>query len=361
MFFQGGVYVLDENADIKTFDFAGNFGDIVRQLTDSFAVFGQAEFMLNDHFSITAGLRYTWDDKDLQVMPGPGSFSPADRISIDDDFVSWDLAFMYDVNDDWAAYGRLANASRGPVTLGRFGFTSSAKTETVNSIELGFKASLMDGRARWNAAIYSYRNDDQQLTATGGVGNTNQLLNAEAVDGNGFETDFEILLTDNLLLIANASYNDTEIDDSDLRDDLCGGVPGCTPLDPIVGVRMGFFGPVTEVSIDGNPLPRSPEWMYNIILQYSIPLDDGEIYFHTDWNYRDESNIFLHESIEFVAEERWLGGVRIGYRSDDGLDVALVGRNITDELTVDGGINFNNLTAFVNEPEFWGVELRKGW
>ena len=110
-----------------------------------------------------------------------------------------------------------------------------------------------------------------------------------------------------------------------------------------------------------NPLPRAPETMYNLALQYNIPVGDGDFYLHTDWNYRDDSNLFLHESIEFVADSRWLGGLRIGYRSDNGLDLALVGRNITDELTVDGGINFNNLTVFINEPAYWGIEMRKDW
>ena len=55
---------------------------------------------------------------------------------------------------------------------------------------------------------------------------------------------------------------------------------------------------------------------------------------------------------------RWLGGLRAGYTTDSGMDFALVGRNITDEVVVEGGINFLNLTAFVNEPAYWGVEFR---
>jgi iron complex outermembrane receptor protein len=361
-FFQVGLFMFEEDYDVLNRDFGFfAFEDIVSQETSSFAIFGQADWALTDRFSVVAGLRFTYDDKKLVVKPGVGSSSPAASIAINDDYISWDLAFTYDVSDDWSIYGRLASASRGPVTLGRFGFTSSAETETSDSVELGFKANLMGGRARWNAAIYSFRNDDQQLTATGGVGNVNQLLNADRVNGEGFETDFEILFTDNLLFIANASYNDTEIDDPDLRDDLCGSNPQCTPLDPIVGMRVGPFGPVTEVSIDGNPLPRTPDWVYNLILQWTIPVGDGEAYIHTDWNYRAESNLFLHESVEFVAEERWIGGLRIGYRSDNGVDFALVGRNVTNEVVVDGGINFLNLTTFINEPSYWGVEMRKDW
>jgi iron complex outermembrane receptor protein len=219
---------------------------------------------------------------------------------------------------------------------------------------------LMDGRARWNTSVYAFRNDDQQLTATGGAANVNQLLNANRVNGYGVETEFDLQVTENLYTSANLSYNDTEIDDPELRDDLCGSTPTCTGLDPIAGIREGFFGPVTEVFIDGNPLPRTPKWIFNFILQYTYPLQSGDLYFNTDWNYRDESNLFLHESIEYVQDARWLGGLRAGYRTGR-MDFALVGRNITDEIAVEGGINFTNLTAFVNEPAYWGFEFRAGF
>ncbi len=359
-FFQGGIYVLNEDMTIRSYDFLADSTTWVDQQTDSFAMFGQAEFMSSDSFSITLGARFTFDEKDLKVIPGPNSTAPADSISVDDDYFSWDLAFTYDINDDWSLFGRVANASRGPVTIGRFGFISSAETETSNSIEFGFKSTLLGGRARWNTSIYSFVNDDQQLSATGGGANVNRLLNAKEVNGQGIETDFEILITDNFLLIANASYNETEIDDPGLADLACGSVPSCTYTDPLLVAGGGPFGE-DVVDINGNPLPRAPELMGNIVLQYNLPVGDGDFYIHTDWNYRDDSNLFLHESIEFVADSRWLGGLRLGYRSDDGLDVALVGRNITDELTVDGGINFNNLTVFINEPAFWGIELRKDW
>jgi iron complex outermembrane receptor protein len=244
------------------------------------------------------------------------------------------------------------------VTLGRFGFVSAAETEDSVSVEAGFKSTLLGGRARWNTSIYAFRNDDHQLTATGGVANVNQLLNADRVNGSGFETELELLLTDTLLVAMNLSYNETEIDDPDLKDDLCGSAPTCTPLDPIVGMRMGPFGPVTEVAIDGNPLPRTPEVIFNFILEYTYPMATGDAYVNTDWNFRGESGLFLHRSVEFVQEDRWLGGLRVGYRANNGLDLALVGRNITDEVTVDGAINFLNLTAFVNEPAYWGVEAR---
>ncbi len=359
LFWQVGFFYFDEDFDLLNQDFGTPpLSALVSQQTESMAFFGQVEYSFTDDWALTLGGRWTDDEKDLQVGPAfPGGFVVPDSISVADDFINWDVALTYHASDEWSWYGRIATGSRGPVTLGRFGFVSSADTEDTLSAEVGFKSKLMDGRARWNTSVYTFKNDDQQLTATGGAGNVNQLLNAEHVNGFGVETEFDLLVTENLFLSANLSYNDTEIDDPGLRDDLCGSSPTCTGLDPVAGMRIGPFGPVTEVFIDGNPLPRTPEWIFNLIIQYAHPLENGEVYFHNDWNYRDKSNLFLHRSVEFVQDSRWLGGLRVGYRTDNGMDFAIVGRNITDEIVVEGGINFLNLTAFVNDPAYWGVEF----
>jgi iron complex outermembrane receptor protein len=102
--------------------------------------------------------------------------------------------------------------------------------------------------------------------------------------------------------------------------------------------------------------------MFNFILNYTVPVSSGSLYFNTDWNYRDASGLFLYQSVEFVAEDRWLGGVRLGWRNkSENMDVAIVGRNITDEITADGALDFNNLVGFANEPAYWGLEFRYDW
>lgn len=363
-FYQVGLFYFFEDltVDSLTYDLANGqvIGlDQAEQETTSAAIFGQLEYSLSDDLTITSGLRYTSDDKELDVIPGLGSFSAPATIEKDDSYVNWDVALTYELDSDWTVFGRVGNASRGPVTIGRFGSVSAADTETLTSLEVGVKSTLWNGRARWNATIYRFEVEDQQLTATGGEANTNQLLNADNTVGQGFETDLEILITENFRINTNLSYNHSEIRDSSLRDDLCASTPSCTGTDPVVGTRAGFFGPVTEVSIDGNPLPRSPEWLYNINVWYGRDIEAGQLYASTDWNYRSDSNIFYHESVEFVAESRWIGGVRLGFKNSEGnFDVALVGRNITDEVVVDGALNFLNLTAFVNDPRYWGVDVR---
>ena len=51
--------------------------------------------------------------------------------------------------------------------------------------------------------------------------------------------------------------------------------------------------------------------------------------------------------------------MRLGYLWNDGKqELAVYGRNITDEVQAVGGIDFNNLTGFVNEPRRYFVEFR---
>ena len=111
--------------------------------------------------------------------------------------------------------------------------------------------------------------------------------------------------------------------------------------------------------IDGNQLPMAPEWIGNLTARYSIPLQSGELYIYTDWVYRGEVNFLLYESAEFQGDSLVEGGLRVGYLwEDERYEIAGFVRNILDEEEIVGGIDFNNLTGFVNEPRIYGVEFR---
>jgi len=361
IYYQVGVFFFKEDytVDNKDLDVEGNTTNFyqIDQVTTSQAIFGQFEYKPNEKWAFTLGLRYTADDKELDIREG-GTNNVLFEIDKDDSYANWDIAARYIINDDWTGFARIGNASRGPVTIGRFGFPSEADTETLTSYEIGLKGDLFDGNGRWNITAYTYNIEDHQLTATGGEANTNSLLNADNTFGAGIESSFEAMVTDNLRVNINFSYNDTEIQDKSLKTERCSSTPYCNSSDEVANVVDGPFGPVTTVYVDGNPLPRSPKWLANISLNYEIPLESGYLYAQTDWNYRSESNIFLYESTEFIAEARWIGGMRLGYKTDEDFDIALVGRNITDKIVVDGALDFLNLTAFVNEPAFWGIEVQ---
>ena len=66
--------------------------------------------------------------------------------------------------------------------------------------------------------------------------------------------------------------------------------------------------------------------------------------------------------VGFTEDGMIEGGLRIGYTTYDRVwEVAAFGRNITDSLYRTGGIDFNNLTGWVNEPRTFGMEIRRSF
>ncbi len=379
--FQAGIFSFDEELEItsRSYDTLSpgqpENGRATRGgETESMSIFGSMEFDLTESLTLAGGARYTDEQKtftvERQVGPfGSGTLGPISG-QVGDEHVSWDVSVSYDVSDDVLVYAKVADGFRGPSIQGRlvFGDTVSiADSETVLSYEAGVKSELLDGRVRANANVFAYTLEDQQLTIVGGTNNTVALFNADESEGYGFEADIEAAPIDNLLITAGISYNNTEIKDDLLVAPGCGA--GCTILDPavydvsgtLVEVAPGGTAPVGGTflgyNISGNSFPNAPEWIGNVTARYAIPVEGGELYAYTDWAFKGETNFFLYDSVEFGEDGYWTGGLRAGWKGDNGLDASVFVRNITDEEVLTGAIDFNNLTGFVNEPRTWGVEI----
>ncbi|HQX23660.1 MAG: TonB-dependent receptor [Xanthomonadales bacterium] len=359
---QAGFYYFYEDITVDSFNYDTLAGGVQngyaeqKQENTAWALFVSGEYDVSDNFVLRGGLRYTDDEKEFEAQRFVSPFGAPPtgilRADPDDSDVSGDISGVWTVDDDLNFYARVARGFRAPSVQGRllFGDTISvAESETVLSFEAGVKADLFEDRTRVGFNLFNYRVNDQQLTAVGGQTNFNTLINADRTNGYGMELDLESYVTDNFLVTFGASYNNTEIDDPNLAVQPCGS--GCTVLDPDGAVDG-------TVSIDGNSLPQAPEWIWNLTARYGIQVGQGELYFYTDWAYRDEASFFLYESAEYQSDSLLEGGLRVGYQWSFGqYDVALFGRNITDEIGLVGGIDFNNLTGFVNEPRLWGVEF----
>src|SRR5690606_10208759 len=293
----------------------------------------------------------TADEKDMTTPETP---NPQPPVNVSDEQVSWDVSLMYQLNDNWNLYGRVANGFRAPSIQGRnIAFLdpnpfSIADSETILSTEVGFKSVLAE-RVRLSGAVDYYTIDDMQLSAIGGNTNSNVLVNADKGRGIGVDLDTEILLTDNLVVTFGGSWNDTEIDDPNLRTAICAQ---CTVLDPID--NEGF------ALLDGNPFPQAPDHMINFPARYTLPVSDDDEYFVLlDYVQQGDTNFFLYESAEYHSGTIWELGLRAGYVANGGQwELSVFARNLTDEENLKGGIDFNNLTGFVNEPRIFGVNIR---
>jgi iron complex outermembrane receptor protein len=229
-----------------------------------------------------------------------------------------------------------------------FNGKSVAGPENNTSIEAGVKADLLDRRARLSFSAFHYTVKDLQLTAVGGAANANILLNADKAVGKGFELDLQALLGNHLVATLGLGYNDTRIKDPNLAVAVCAA---CTVTDPRTAAGQAL--------IDGNALPQAPKVTTNFTLRYSVPVAGGDFYAFTDWAYRSKVNFFLYESTEFTGKALLEGGLRLGYTWGNGkYDAAAYVRNITNQMRVVGGIDFNNLTGFINEPRSFGVAFK---
>ncbi|MBX7501902.1 TonB-dependent receptor [Qipengyuania sp. YG27] len=354
---QVGMFVFQSDFDVTTVGFGFPPAVTVRHTNDSWATFGQVSVRASDVLKLTGGLRWTDDKKEFAVtqtsfISGPGSKY---RI-VKDERLSWDLSAFLDVSDDASVYARLANGFRAPTIQGRdvaFGSPPSiATSEKIMSYEAGFKSEMAGRRVRLNGAVYYYTIEDPQFTAVGGADNLVQLVNANKGRGYGFELDSAFQVTPDFLLTAGLSWNNTKIQDENLAVGICAQ---CTVTDPTV-VLSG----TTRALVDGNPFPNAPEWIADVTARYAFPVGNaGEVFFFTDWAYQGKTNFFLYESEEFNANNQIEGGLRVGYARTDGtFEVAAFVRNITDADNVKGGIDFNNNTAFVNDPRVFGISAR---
>ncbi len=386
---QAGVYLFNEDYKIESFAYDSTNGGAqegylrVRQKNDAYAAFGALNLEVSPAFKLRGGLRYTQDKKTftteaysnsgfvpcvgptLGIIPVPprcnlaqlgalGPLAAAPR----DSKLSWDVSGTWALSKDVNLYARAATGFRGSSVQGASAFNdlSTARPENNTSIEAGIKADLFDRRARVNFNVFDYRVKDLQVTAVGGANNANQLISVKKATGRGFELDAQAILTAGLVATLGVGYNDTKIKDPNLVVSVCGNGqfvtrPNCTVTDPQPGAGTA--------NINGNPLPQAPKTTASFTLKYTQAAGGGDVYVLTDWVYRSKVNFFLYEAVEFTGKALTEGGLRVGYSWANGrYDVAAYGRNITNQIRIVGGIDFDNLTGFVNEPRTWGVQFR---
>jgi iron complex outermembrane receptor protein len=361
---QAGAYMFREELGFDSYTYntlAGNAqsGATLKsdQTNDTYAVFGGLTYAVSPDLKLRGGLRYTQDKKALATQPLPaGDPNPTNITnglgsSTDNSQVNWDMGATYKLNADTNLFARVATGFRGASIqpAGPFGPLNRADPETTTSYEAGVKADLFDKRARLSVSAFHYDVKDQQLTAVGGTSNAVRLLNAKNASGNGLELNFDAYITPNLLVTVGGSYNNTSINDSTLAVGVCAQ---CTVLNPKNAAGQAL--------INGNPLPNAPKWIANMTARYGFPTANGGEYFvYTDWAYRSETNLFLYNSVEFTAPPLLEGGLRVGYNWNNGkYEAAVFVRNIANQVRITGGIDFNNLTGFINDGRTYGVQFR---
>ncbi len=241
-----GLYYLDQRYGITNTQWGNLFGgatvrQVASQQNKAYAVFGQVDYHLTEQWTLTAGARYSYEDKDFTNQPA--GFATSQDYSDDWDDVSPKLGVSYRFSPDLMAYVQWTQGFRSGGFNGRAGtFTSAGPfgSENVDSYEAGVKSDLLDGRLRLNAAAFYSKYDDMQLTVQG----MTQAGMYESVTANagkstikGAELEARLLAGDFTFDLA-LGYLDAGFDD--------------------------FFAPLTSSGVptdnSGLPLPFAPDW-----------------------------------------------------------------------------------------------------
>lgn len=366
-----GFYAFMEDLEIETFNFDTVFvphtlNGYVNQVQDTraFALFGSMDLITRADWNVASGIRLSSDSKEFTAVRtqsplsflgigGVGPISVSPNVTV----ITWDVSANTKISEGINGYARIAKGHRAPSIQGRLLFqdtVSVGDTESSLSVEIGAKALTLDSRLRLHAALYNYRVDDFQITKIGGAANVNELINVATLVGSGTEIEFDWFLNESWLVAGGLSLNFTELSDSDLSVNGCGSatlLSGCTVTDPQL--------PNGEYLIDGNNLYNSPERIVNFSLRYEKSLEIGDIEVATDWAMRSALRFTLYESLEYRDDGAVEGGARVGIQfTDTRHRVSVFVRNMLNDESMIGSIDFNNLTSMLNAPRTWGIEYK---
>ncbi len=327
---------------------------IYGQDTESWAAYSQFTYSLTEALDVTAGIRYTQDDKDAFLFnESLGQVSIDDKLTNKDDWnnVSYLLTLQYAMTEDINTYFTYSTGYNSG------GFNSRASTvsawdstidkEEIDSFELGMKSDWWDKRLRANVAIFYNDYDDIQIAQfeAGSGGASSRIVNAGAATYQGLELDLIALLAEGVTLDLTYGYLDAEFDEYLARD------------------------PATDQEIDiadVTTVPRAPEHTANIGLQYdSRPFSWGELSARVDVSYTDDFTFHPFNNQFDSADDRTLVNARVSLSqiplgNAGFLRVSAWGKNLTDEEYREWGIDFASL-GFAGDtfgrPLTYGLDL----
>lgn len=355
------------------------------QNIDSTAVFGEVHAELTDRFSVTAGARWSRDEKDgtlvsnypvTNVFGLPNSLPLAVVHDYDARYSSeeptYTASLQYDFSDDVKSYLTYSRGYKsggismtrdaagqqlffgnpvtgcppdtipnGPLCFNPVAADPTFDKETADHFEIGLKTDLLDGRVRLNLAAWNTSFDGLQLQTLRSDGSF-AVTNVKGATSRGAELESSYAITEGLSATLALQYLDATFDK---------GIPALT-------VAPGFL------PLGGERLPFSSEWTGNLGLNYLHELGNGWRFF-ADGNayYRTKYYNFTEPVVDRVQSGYTLLNGRVGFGSDS-WEFAAWCRNCSDErytwsnfqIPFDGMIlGHSTRWSHVAEPVMWGV------
>lgn len=356
-----GLYLFDGEAGGTVFNNFRNlaFGTTNGVVdTDSVALYGEGTWAFNDKLSLTAGLRYTDETKEADVLnqsyananfvtPIFTSSDFRDEVSFSN--VSSKLSLDYTTDNGTLIYGLVsrgfksggfnirANVAAVPASANPF------DDESVTSLELGVKAGLLDQTLFLNAAVFHNDYKDIQLSVFSaydsngdGVNDAffGDFTNAGKATVSGVETEFQWLPSERWSIQGNLASLDAEYDE--------------------------FITRGVDVS-DAQKFTNAPKLSGALSAQYNFDFLDGTLSTRLGMSYQDKVYPTTDLSEAIAQKDYAIYNAGAIWRSPDSpWTVSLQASNIFDKEYRTTGYNIpvlGILTGFYGAPRTYSLSV----
>lgn len=326
----------------------------------SYSAYAQFGYDLTDRLSLTAGGRYTWDDRNLRAfntingqcrLVGPNGLPPNPCVAqFDASFSSptWQISLDYKPGDDtllYLAHRRGYRSGGWNLRANRISEQVFFRPETVDDIELGFKGRLFDNRLTVSAAAYHQWYTDIQRTLSfipaPGEPLATVVLNAADATISGFELEATANPVPWLELGGSLAYTNPQYSD--------------------------FVSPSGQDLSDNN-FALAPEWTYTLRARVIAPIEPEQGELSAGVSYYYQSRTFVADlnvgpNIEVPIEAYGVMDASIEWNSISGspFDLRFLVRNLTNEQYFTGGAGtFASLgtTSFIlGAPRTYSINI----
>ncbi|WP_309751771.1 TonB-dependent receptor [Novosphingobium sp.] len=395
---QIGAYYLDMDYDglhgvtgapIYDLAIAGNGGFSVPTVdqfykikSNNWSVFAQGDIQLTDQLSLTLGGRYSKDNKSIDyvnVLSDPTFAPQPDPVVL---FTDQDLAAVVPgVNrekyGDWAARVSL-NYQADPDTLlfaswsrgikgGNWSLSSNIaaadfrhRPETLNSLEAGFKTTLLGRSLRLNGTVFHYIYDDYQaFSLAGGVPH---VFNSDA-RSTGAELEAFWSPSKNFDAVFGATWQTSSVDSIPATDiqfgpELFPGAPDTQYCTNLGGVFRCDFPQKTITDVE---LPNAPQFSFNYLLRYNFDIGGGNLAAQVDGVWYDDQFLEVTNGLGSKQDAYNVTNASLTYRHQaSGISLSAWGRNVFNKQYRAYALNLGILgvTSIYAPPTTYGVTLR---
>ncbi len=340
--------------------------DNSRQITNSYAVFGQGDYSITDALKVTLGARFTGESKSFlynsaqQVqVNGIDNLGPVTPIvsgyfnKLADQSFNWKAVVDYRFTDTVMTYASVSTGFKSGGFNGSFLSTDPVqavaqlqpvKPENVTSFEVGAKTTFFDDRLLFDAALFYNQYRDLQIfvltPVLGTLTEANVLSNARHAHMMGADLNVVGKPIDNLTLTAQLGLLQAKVDsDETLSLDLAGN-------------------PVTD---HGHQLPLAPHGTLTTSADYRVPLEGGNLDFQVNASFKSHQLFDIANSPYLSQRAYWLENARIAYSfDDDQWEVAGFVRNLSGQKYYLDIFDLSSVGFFqgiMGEPRTFGGEL----